>query len=134
MQRAGMELTASPPPRRSTPFRTGVANPFSAVMRVMTGTEIHMGDTVSFLGEVDLTEVERIRTSAGAAKPSYTAFVIKALGLALREFPFANQRLYRPWWPFARLRLQRFEACDVGVLIERDSPGNEAATFMDVLR
>src|SRR3954454_2903123 len=70
--------------------------------------EMRPGRTVSFLSEVDLTEVERLRskTLPGQPKPSYTALVVKALGLALRDFPYANRRVARRGvWPFGGPRL-----------------------------
>jgi pyruvate/2-oxoglutarate dehydrogenase complex dihydrolipoamide acyltransferase (E2) component len=91
--------------------------------------------TVTFISEVDLTEVEMIRARAateGRKKPSYTAFVAKAVAKVLREFPLANRRVYR--LPFFKPRLQRFHHCDIAVACERDLPGVTQATFVDVLR
>src|SRR5207248_1752673 len=101
----------------------------------MAQYEIHPGLTVSLISEVDLTEVERIRAASGPRRPSYTAFVIKAVALALREFPYANRRAFRRCWlPFSAPRLQAFHGIDVTVAVERDLPGAEAAVFADVLR
>lgn len=127
-------LTLPAAERRSTPFTTAVAHRFHGITRAVTGGEIRMGDTVCFLGEVDLEAIERVRAAARAARPTYSAFMIKALGLAMRDFPYANRRLYRPWWPFARLRLQQFEACDVSVAVEREHPGVEVATSVEIVR
>jgi len=100
--------------------------------------EIRPGNTVTFLHEVDLTEVENIRKSAKAATgqaPTYTAFIAKAVALALRKFPYANRRLWGPkWLPFFGTRLQKFQAIDMAVACERDVPGAEVATFVDILR
>jgi hypothetical protein len=79
--------------------------------------------TVSFLGEVDLTQVEVMRSkSIASRKPSYTAFVVKAVALALRELPYANRRVCRPGlWPFGSSKLQAFTRRDVA--FERFAPG-----------
>ena len=110
-------------------------NKFFEAVRSIVEHEIRPGNTVSFFTQVDLTEVERVRRlAAGARKPSYTAFVAKAVALALREFPYANRRVCRhPWLPFAGRRLQTFRRCDIAVSVERDLPGSESAVFMDIL-
>ena len=108
---------------------------FHDFARSVVGREIRMGDTITFLSEVDLTEVEQVRAARGAQKPSYTAFVTKAVALALREFPYANRRLHLKFWlPFSRVRLQAFADCDIAVAVERHLPGIEVAVFVDVLR
>jgi pyruvate/2-oxoglutarate dehydrogenase complex dihydrolipoamide acyltransferase (E2) component len=85
---------------------------------------------------VDLTEVERERArESGGRKPSYTAFVVKAAAMAVRDFPYANRRVCRrPWLPFSGPRLQRFLHNDVAVACERDIPGAESIAFLDILR
>ncbi|HTD51517.1 MAG TPA: 2-oxo acid dehydrogenase subunit E2 [Thermoanaerobaculia bacterium] len=101
-------------------------------------SEIRSGNTVTLMTEVDLSEVELLREAAARAderKPSYTALVVKAVALALRDFPYANRRIVRrPWLPFSGARLQQFERADVAVAFERELPGVEVATCMDVLR
>lgn len=91
---------------------------------------------MTFLGEVDLTEVEAIRSrSENVTRPSYTAMVVKAVALALREFPYANRRVVRNWWiPFSAVRMQEFTTCDMAVACERNIKGVEVATFTDILR
>lgn len=97
--------------------------------------EIRPGNTVSFLCEVDLTEIERIRADATpGARPSYTAFVVKAVALALKALPYANRRVCRPPRLFSGPRLQAFHRVDVAVAVERDLPGAESVAFIDVLR
>ncbi len=98
--------------------------------------EIRPGRTVSFLGEVDLSEIERLRVQAPPTRRlSYTAFVVKAVAMALREFPDANRRPYRSGpWPFGGPRLQAFTRRDVAVAVERDVPGAEGAAFIEILR
>jgi pyruvate/2-oxoglutarate dehydrogenase complex dihydrolipoamide acyltransferase (E2) component len=111
-------------------------NKFFEVIRAIAEYEIRPGNTVMFVAEVDLTEVQRVRQAAGPRKPSYTAFVVKAVALALREHPYANRRVWRrSWLPFLfGPRLQRFHRCDVAVAVERDFPGAESIAFMDILR
>jgi pyruvate/2-oxoglutarate dehydrogenase complex dihydrolipoamide acyltransferase (E2) component len=112
-------------------------NRFVEVNRALVEYEIRPGNTVSFVRLVDLTRLEEIRGQAAAAgqpKPSYTAFVVKALAQALAEFPYANRRVCRRvWWPFG-IRLQRFEHRDIAVACERAMPGAECVAFADVLR
>ena len=111
-----------------------IANKFFDITKSIVEYEVRPGNTVTFMSEVDLTEVELLRArmrSAGRAKPSYTAVVAKALALALRDCPYANHRVVPTWF---MVRLQRFRTCDVAVACERDEPGTEVATFVDVLR
>jgi pyruvate/2-oxoglutarate dehydrogenase complex dihydrolipoamide acyltransferase (E2) component len=98
--------------------------------------EFRPANTVTFLCDVDLTEVEELRGARGLArKRSYTAFVVKAIALALKEFPYANRRVCRlSWIPFSVARLQTFLRCDVAVAIERHVAGAESVAFIDVLR
>ncbi len=115
-------------------YRTHPAAPFYQLTKSIVESEITSGNTVSMISEVDLTEVERIRSASGARKPSYTAFVVKALALAMRKYPYANRRLYRGACLFSRLRFQQFSKVDIAVACERDEEGTEVATFIDVVR
>ncbi|HEX8204361.1 MAG TPA: 2-oxo acid dehydrogenase subunit E2 [Isosphaeraceae bacterium] len=117
----------------STRFEFEVRNKFFEANRRIVESEICPAHTVSFAVEVDLTEVERVRARApGPRKPSYTAFVVKAVALALKEFPYANRRVCRR--VLAGHRLQRFHHRDVAVAIERDISGSEATAFLDIIR
>lgn len=111
---------------------------FFEAVRSIVEYEVRSGNTVSFLAEVDLSAVERVRSAAVAAerpKPSYTAFVVKAVSLAIAETPYANRRLVTPLGlPFLPRYLQSFRSVDVAVQVERDLEGEEVATFADVLR
>lgn len=113
-------------------------NRFLEVVHSITQHENDPKPKVTFLSEVDLTEIETIRAQAvvrGEPKPSYTAFVVKALALALREHPYANRRVCRSLWPpLFGPRLQRFNQIDVTVAIERQVPKAEMAAFVDVIR
>lgn len=93
------------------------------------------GNMVTFLSEVDLTEVEAVRARAvevGSLKPSYTAFVVKAVALALREFPYANRRMTR--WSLFGPRVQKFHRIDAAVLCEREVPEAPMVAFVDMIR
>ena len=60
---------------------------------------------------------------------------MKAVGVVLRDFPYANRRVCRrPCLPFSGPRLQKFHHSDVAVACERDIPGAESIAFLDVLR
>ena len=116
-------------------FRLEPRNKFFEANRSIVEHEIRPGNTVSFLAEVDLLEVEQLRGSAPRGlKPSYTALVAKAVALALGDFPYANRRVCRrAWLPFA-VRLQSFDRRDVAVAVEREVPGAESVAFIDILR
>lgn len=111
-------------------------NRFFEANRTIAEHELRPGPTVTFISQVDLTAVEQIRTASGRQKPSYTAFVIKALAFAIKEFPYANRRVCRRvWWlPAFGKCLQAFKNCDVAVAAERDMPNIEYFAFLDVLR
>lgn len=110
-------------------------NRYFEAIRAVADFELRPGPTVSFLTEVDLTQVENLRRRSVGAKPSYTAFVAKAVALALREFPYANRRVCRsPWRLWMGWRLQRFHRFDVAMASERDIPGAESVAFFDVFR
>jgi pyruvate/2-oxoglutarate dehydrogenase complex dihydrolipoamide acyltransferase (E2) component len=118
-------------------FRIEPKNKFFAANKALAEREIHPGITVSFLHEVDLTEVEALRAElkrADLTRPSYTAFVAKAVALALADFPYANRRVCRRWWPWPGVRLQRFDRCDIAIAAEREVPGAEMCAMIDVMR
>lgn len=93
----------------------------------------------NFFSEVDLTQIERIRTREGLTGASrrtpYTAFVVKAVAKALSDFSYANARIFPRFacGLFGRT-LVRFKKVDVAVAAERNQPGLEAIAFCDVLR
>lgn len=109
-------------------------NPYFEANRRIVEYEIRPAYTVTFVSQVDLTAIEALRAAAGEQRPSYTAFVVKAVALALKAFPYANRRVCRlPWWPFGK-RLQKFTSSDIAVAVERDLPGVEYCAFADTLR
>jgi pyruvate/2-oxoglutarate dehydrogenase complex dihydrolipoamide acyltransferase (E2) component len=116
-------------------FVVEAKNKYFEAIRSVADFEVRPGPTVSFMSEVDLTEIERVRSGSAGIRPSYTAFVAKAVALALREFPYANRRVWRPpslLW--LRPRLVTFQRCDVAIASERDIPGAESVAFFDVFR
>lgn len=108
---------------------------FDRLNRSLVESEIDFGRTVHFTAEIDLTEIERVRAAASTAlRPTYTAFVAKAVAIALREFPYANRRLFRPLaLPFLSY-FQSFSGTDVAVAIERNIEGQAAVAYIEVLR
>lgn len=85
---------------------------------------------VGMLNEVDLTQCVRLRESLGrttGTKPSYTAFLAAAIVRAMREMPEAN-RIVVGAWPLYR-RIVQLKRIDISVLVERDRPGLEQATY-----
>lgn len=123
---------------RSPAFTIEPYSRFFAGIRSIADYEIRPKNTATFLNSVDLTSVEAVRaeaTAAGRPKPSYTACVVKAVAIALREFPYANRRLWGWWWvPTFETRMQRFDRRDITVAVERNLPGVEVAVFSDVVR
>ncbi|MEX2215245.1 MAG: 2-oxo acid dehydrogenase subunit E2 [Phycisphaeraceae bacterium] len=110
-------------------------NRFFQANRSIIEHEIKPAHTVTFVSEVDMSQIEAVRKSMGDRKPSYTAFMVKALARALKEFPYANRRVIRRWWlPFLGPRLQKFHHIDVAVAVERDIPGAEGVAFVDIIR
>ena len=91
---------------------------------------------VTFLGEVDLTEVDKIRSQSWTRPHiSYIAFVVKSVALALRDFPQANRRVFRVGLKrFPGLKVQAFTGRDVAVTVERDLPGIDVSTRVEIIR
>lgn len=89
---------------------------------------------VAMLSEIDMTEAEEIRSKyegAGKLKPSYTAFVAKAVSLALNEQPHANRiAIERPF----RKRIVQLHHVHMTVAVERDEPGIEQAVYAGTIR
>jgi pyruvate/2-oxoglutarate dehydrogenase complex dihydrolipoamide acyltransferase (E2) component len=116
-------------------YRIESPNPFFLSNKAIVEFEIRPSNTVTFVSEVDLSEIEQIRRLAGKDKPTYTAFIAKAVAMAFKEFPYANRRICRRLWlPFVGPRLQQFTRCDITVACERNEPGTEVAVFADVIR
>jgi len=104
-------------------------------MRSMVEYELDYSQTVTLVSEVDLSEIEKLRGQLGAERPSYTALVVRALALALRDFPYANQRILRGrFFPLLKSRIQKFDHSDITVATERDLPGVTNVASVDILR
>jgi pyruvate/2-oxoglutarate dehydrogenase complex dihydrolipoamide acyltransferase (E2) component len=104
-------------------------------IRSMVEYEVDFSQTVSLIAEVDLSEIEKLRARLGAERPSYTALVVKALALALKDFPYANQRIVRArFFPLLSSRIQKFDHSDIAVATERDLPGVTNVASIDILR
>lgn len=76
----------------------------------------------------------RLRRAYGekyGVKPSYTAFVAKALSLALVEHPYANRIPLE--WPLFK-RVVQMTGVDITVAAERDQPGVEQGVFAATIR
>ena len=100
----------------------------------LLASEIRPGNTVSFVVEVDLTAIEALRSDPTTNEPSILAFVVRALAKALEEFPYANRRVQRVWFPWPGPRLQRFQNADVAVAADVDAPGGEADAVVKIVR
>ncbi|MCM2281146.1 MAG: 2-oxo acid dehydrogenase subunit E2 [Bdellovibrionaceae bacterium] len=110
-------------------------NPMADAMRSIVDHELDYSVTVTFASTVDLTEVESLRAQMGDQRPSYTSFVCKALALALRDCPYANQRVAFSLFPFLfGTRRQQFHTVDISVFVEREEEDVENVTFIDTLR
>lgn len=79
---------------------------------------------VQFISEVDLSAIDRLRSRHEGHKPSYTACIAKAIGLAIREYPYANRRWF--WWGPLR-RLLEFEGIHIAIAVERHMSERTAA-------
>ncbi len=89
---------------------------------------------VTMFGEIDASGIERIRSrfrEEGNRPPSYTAFVVKAAGLTMKQHPEANRAILGP--PFWR-RLVQFDSADIAVAIEKHLPYLPGNAFISPLR
>lgn len=84
---------------------------------------------VAMLSEVDMSQCIALRESIGAetgTKPSYTAFVARAIALTLKTHPYANRIPLEI--PFFK-RIIQLDEINITVAVERDTPGLEQATY-----
>lgn len=113
-------------------------NPYFEVVTSIIHHEIQPKSKATFISQVDLSDIAGIReryAALGLTRPSYTAFVAKAVALALRDHPYANRRVCHGLWPLLlRPRLQRFSHADICVAVERKVPRAEMVAFVDVIR
>jgi hypothetical protein len=119
-------MSTPAPPELSRPNR--ISRAFWTLNHEMTAVY-----TVHFVREIDATALDRLRRETferEGEKPSYTALVVKAAALALREFPYANRAILGP--PFFR-RMVQFRNMDITVAIERNVPQAEAVVLADTI-
>ena len=86
-------------------------------------------DKVAMLSEVDMSQCIQLRNAIGASvgqKPSYTAFVAKAIALTLKTHSYANRTTLE--LPFFK-RIVQLDEINITVAVERDTPGLEQATY-----
>lgn len=96
--------------------------------------ENHGDNKVAMLSEIDMTQCVRLRARIGESqgvKPSYTAFVTRAVSLMLKKHPYANRMTLE--WPFFK-RIIQLENIHVTVAVERDEPGIEQAVYAGTIR
>jgi pyruvate/2-oxoglutarate dehydrogenase complex dihydrolipoamide acyltransferase (E2) component len=94
----------------------------------------HGDNKVAMVSEIDMSSCIRLREEYGQhgrLKPSYTAFVTKAVSLALRDHPYANRIPLE--WPMFK-RIVQLESVDMTVAAERDQPGMEQGVFAATIR
>jgi hypothetical protein len=95
--------------------------------------EMRPAHKVTFVREIDASAMELLRQATATTtgiKPSYTAIIIKAVTLALQEYPYANRAILG--LPFCK-QLVQFSDVDITVAIERDVPGAEAVVLADTI-
>ncbi|WP_432821232.1 2-oxo acid dehydrogenase subunit E2 [Trichloromonas sp.] len=88
---------------------------------------------VNFVREIDATAMDRLRQethNGEGLKPSYTALIVKAATIALKEYPYANRAILGP--PFFR-RIVQFNNMDITVAIERNVPQAESVVLADTI-
>lgn len=115
------------------PYRILPKNRYFEVLGSMN-TENRSDHKVAMLGEIDMSKIEAIRQRVGAEagqKPSYTAFVARAVALALREHKHANRIVIE--WPFWK-RLVQLQNVDITVAVERDTLDTEQAVYAGTIR
>lgn len=95
--------------------------------------EIVAADVVVFTALVDAAALEQCRDRfqrIGKAKPSWTAFVVKAISLGLRHHPAMNRLLLWGWFRHRPVQLERVDAV---VAVERVRNG-EDTVYAQILR
>lgn len=95
--------------------------------------EVARMDVVFFTSLVDASAIEALRDQwgpPGAAKPSYTAVVVKAISLALREHPRLNRLVLGGRFRHRPVQLREVDAV---VAVER-ARGEEDTVYAGVIR
>jgi pyruvate/2-oxoglutarate dehydrogenase complex dihydrolipoamide acyltransferase (E2) component len=89
---------------------------------------------VGMVIDIDLSNIEKKRKESNALeglRPSYTAFLLKAIALTLKEQSHANQIAIE--WPFYK-RIVQLMTTDISVAVEKDIPGFEQAVYVATVR
>ena len=89
---------------------------------------------VGMVIDVDLTEIQKERNRIGSqnqTKPSYTAFLVRAVALTLREQDQVNRIAIE--WPFYK-RLIQLHDVDVSVAVEKDTTEFNQAVYVASIR
>lgn len=97
-------------------------------------SENRSDNKVGMVIDIDLTEIERIRSEVHAKdefKPSYTAFLVKAIAGTLIEYKHVNKIPLE--LPFFKRLVQLF-SIDISVAVEKDMPGAEQAVYVATIR
>ena len=110
--------------------------PRNKFFEVISGMNVENrgNDKVAMLSEIDMSQCIRLRAQIGeqvGVKPSYTAFVTRAVALMLKKHPYANRTTLE--WPFFR-RIVQLENVHITVAVERDAPGIEQAVYAGTVR
>lgn len=117
-------------------MRTYRILPRSRFFEVFGGlnVDVRSDQKVGMIAELDMTACQRVRAEWGGpaeTKPSYNAFVIKAVALAQREHSYANRIILES--PFYR-RMVQLVNVDTTVAVERDRPGMEQGVYAATIR
>lgn len=105
-----------------------------ALNKALVEGEINFSRTVLFNAEIDLTEIEKLRAVDLNNRPTYTAFIAKAIALALLDFPYANRRLFYTWGlPFFSF-FQTFRQTDIAIAIERNVENFNSVAYIEIIR
>ena len=104
------------------------------VLSYIVKRELHPKNSVTFFREIDCSVIENIRAQYvlyNLKKPSYTAFIIKAVSQAIADHPFVNSRVF-PGFPYHKIF--KFPEINTAVACEKDMPGAEFMVFVDIIR
>ena len=89
---------------------------------------------VGMVIDVDVTRIQEVRNALEAqrrTKPSYTAFLAKAVAVTLREQPHVNRIAIE--WPFYK-RLVQLHSTDISVAVEKDTVDFKQAVYVASIR
>lgn len=109
-------------------------NKIFQVLNHIIKKEIQPQNAVAFFREIDCTTIENLRHQyclREKQKPSYTAFIIKAISQAVKEHPFVNARVF-PGFPYSKI--VKFPDVHMAVACETHLPGAEFMAFVDIIK